>query len=52
VDERLGSGEADTHALSVTFALLTVPPRGWARPRAFGDRAAWIAACWRRSIPS
>lgn len=39
-----GSGEADTHALSVTFALLTVPV-AWLGARAlFGDRAAWIAA--------
>ena len=39
-----GSGEADTHALSVAFALLTVPA-AWLGARAlFGDRAAWIAA--------
>jgi mannosyltransferase len=39
-----GSGEADTHALSVAFALFTVPV-AWIGARAlFGDRAAWIAA--------
>jgi uncharacterized membrane protein len=39
-----GSGEADTHALSVAFAILTVPA-AWLGARAlFGDRAAWIAA--------
>ena len=39
-----GSGEADTHALSVAFAMLTVPA-AWLGARAlFGDRAAWIAA--------
>jgi mannosyltransferase len=39
-----GSGEADTHAMSVAFALFTVPV-AWVGARAmFGDRAAWIAA--------
>jgi hypothetical protein len=39
-----GSGEADTHALSVAFAIFTVPA-AWLGARAlFGDRAAWIAA--------
>jgi hypothetical protein len=39
-----GSGEARTHALSVVFALLTIPA-AWLGARAlFGDRAAWIAA--------
>jgi mannosyltransferase len=39
-----GSGEGDTHALSVAFALLIVPV-AWVGARAlFGDRAAWIAA--------
>jgi mannosyltransferase len=39
-----GSGEGDTHALSVAFALLIVPV-AWLGARAlFGDRAAWIAA--------
>jgi mannosyltransferase len=39
-----GSGEADTHALSVACALLMIPV-AWIAARAlFGDRAAWIAA--------
>jgi mannosyltransferase len=39
-----GSGEADTHAMSVACALLIVPV-AWVGARAmFGDRAAWIAA--------
>jgi mannosyltransferase len=39
-----GSGEADTHALSVACALAIVPV-AWIGARAlFGDRAAWIAA--------
>jgi mannosyltransferase len=39
-----GSGEADTHAMSVAFALALVPV-AWVAARAlFGDRAAWIAA--------
>ena len=47
-----GSGEGDTHALSVAFALLIIPV-AWVGARAlFGDRAAWIAAGWRRSIRS
>jgi mannosyltransferase len=39
-----GNGEADTHALSVAFAIFIVPA-AWLGARAiFGDRAAWIAA--------
>jgi len=39
-----GSGEADTHAMSVAFAIFLVPV-AWVGARAlFGDRAAWIAA--------
>jgi mannosyltransferase len=39
-----GSGEADTHAMSVACALFMVP-LAWVAARAlFGDRAAWIAA--------
>jgi hypothetical protein len=39
-----GSGEADTHAMSVACALFMVP-LVWVAARAlFGDRAAWIAA--------
>ncbi|HEX7297766.1 MAG TPA: glycosyltransferase family 39 protein [Solirubrobacteraceae bacterium] len=39
-----GSGEADTHALSVAFALFTVPVAWLAARALFGDRAAWVAA--------
>jgi mannosyltransferase len=39
-----GSGEARTHAMSIVFALATVPV-AWLGARAlFGDRAAWMAA--------
>jgi len=39
-----GSGEARTHAMSIAFALMTIPV-AWLGGRAlFGDRAAWIAA--------
>lgn len=39
-----GHGEADTHAMSVAFAIFIVPV-AWVAARAlFGDRAAWIAA--------
>ena len=39
-----GSGEADTHAMSVALAIFLVPV-AWVGARAlFGDRAAWIAA--------
>jgi hypothetical protein len=39
-----GSGEARTHALSILFALLTVPTAWFAGRALFGHRAAWIAA--------
>jgi mannosyltransferase len=39
-----GSGEGDTHAMSVGFALLMVPTVWLAARTLFGDRAAWIAA--------
>jgi MFS family permease len=39
-----GNGEADTHALSVVFAILTVPAAWFAARALFGHRAAWIAA--------
>jgi mannosyltransferase len=39
-----GNGEADTHAMSVAFALFTVPAAWFAARALFGDRAAWIAA--------
>jgi mannosyltransferase len=39
-----GDGEADTHALSVVFAILTVPAAWLAARTLFGHRASWIAA--------
>jgi energy-converting hydrogenase Eha subunit E len=39
-----GSGEADTHAMSVAFTLFEVPVAWLAARALFGDRAAWIAA--------
>jgi hypothetical protein len=39
-----GHGEADTHAMSVAFALFTVPAAWFAARAMFGDRAAWTAA--------
>jgi mannosyltransferase len=39
-----GSGEARTHALSIVFALATVPVSWFGARTLFGDRAAWIAA--------
>jgi mannosyltransferase len=39
-----GHGEADTHALSVAFALFTVPAAWFAARAMFGDRAAWFGA--------
>ncbi len=40
----LGTSEADTHALSVVFAVLAVPAALWAGRSLFGARAGWIAA--------
>jgi mannosyltransferase len=39
-----GSGEARTHALSIAFALATVPVAWFGGRALFGHRAAWIAA--------
>jgi mannosyltransferase len=39
-----GSGEADTHALSLLFSLLAIPAAMWAGWTLFGRRAGWIAA--------
>jgi hypothetical protein len=39
-----GSGEARTHAMSIVFALATVPVAWLGARTLFGDRAAWIAA--------
>src|SRR3954447_26046896 len=37
-----GSSEEATHALSLVFAILTVPAMWWAVKAAFGSRAAWM----------
>ena len=39
-----GSGEADTHALSLLFALASIPAALWATASLFGRRAGWVAA--------
>ncbi|MGI8902860.1 MAG: glycosyltransferase family 39 protein [Solirubrobacteraceae bacterium] len=39
-----GSGEAATHALSLTFGLLTIPVGMWAGWSLFGRRAGYMAA--------
>jgi mannosyltransferase len=39
-----GRSEAATHAMSLLFAVLTVPATWWAVKGAFGPRAAWIGA--------
>jgi hypothetical protein len=39
-----GSGEADTHAMSVVFTMVTIPVAWIAARTLFGHRAAWIAA--------
>jgi mannosyltransferase len=40
----VGSGETETHALSLLFALLAIPAALWAGWSIFGRRAGWIAA--------
>lgn len=42
--EAFGRSEADTHALSLIFALLTIPSALWAGWTLFGRRAGYIAA--------
>ena len=39
-----GSGEQDTHTLSLLFALAAVPVAFWGAGLTFGRRAAWFAA--------
>lgn len=39
-----GDGEAATQALSLIFALLSIPAAFWAARAVFGRRAAWAAA--------
>ena len=40
----VGTGETETHALSLVFALLTIPAALWAGYSLFGRRAGWVAA--------
>ncbi|MDQ3770105.1 MAG: glycosyltransferase family 39 protein, partial [Actinomycetota bacterium] len=40
----IGSGEAETHALSLSVAILTVPAAWWAGRSLFGARTGWMAA--------
>ena len=40
----VGSGEAETHALSLAFALLAIPAALWAGWTLFGRWTGWIAA--------
>ena len=48
-----GSGEADTHALSVAFAMLHgARPRGSARARSSATAPPGSPRCWRRSTRS
>jgi hypothetical protein len=47
----VGDGEARTHALSLAFALLTIPA-AWACARAlFSERAAWFTAVIAALVP-
>jgi mannosyltransferase len=42
--QAFGNTETATHALSVVFAVLSVPAAFWAARSLFGPRAGWIAA--------
>jgi hypothetical protein len=47
----IGRSEVQTHALSLVFALLTVPVAFWAGRSLFGRRAGWIAAALAATAP-
>jgi hypothetical protein len=47
----VGRSEVQTHALSLAFALLTVPVGFWAGRSLFGRRAGWIAAALAATAP-
>jgi mannosyltransferase len=42
--QAFGDSEQATHALSLVFALLTIPAAWWAGRSVFGVRAGWVAA--------
>ena len=42
--EVFGDGETATHALSVVFAILTIPVAWWAGRSLYGPRTGWAAA--------
>ena len=42
--QAFGNSEGTTHALSLVFALLTVPVALWGARSLWGERAGWIAA--------
>jgi mannosyltransferase len=46
-----GDGESRTHALSVLFAVATVPAGWWAGRRLFGVRAGWATAALCATVP-
>ncbi|HEU4974678.1 MAG TPA: glycosyltransferase family 39 protein [Baekduia sp.] len=46
-----GDGEARTHALSLLFALATIPSGWWAGRRLFGARAGWATAALCATCP-
>jgi mannosyltransferase len=46
-----GDGESRIHALSVIFAVLTVPAGWWAGRRLFGVRAGWATAALCATVP-
>ena len=46
-----GDGEERTHALSVLFAVTTIPVGWWAGRRLFGTRSAWATAGLFATIP-
>ena len=46
-----GDGESRMHALSVIFAVLTVPVGWWAGRRLFGTRSAWATAALLATCP-
>lgn len=46
-----GDGEARTHALSLLFAVGTVPVGWWGGRRLFGERSGWATAALAATLP-